>query len=95
MPYLSSVTGAKASRYSSSKIKLTWYSVSGATGYEIERCTKGTDFVNIKTTTTTSTYYYNGSLKRGTKYYYRVRAYRTVGVNKYYGGWSSKVYATP
>ncbi len=96
-PVLKAVSGAKASRSSSTKIKLTWSSVSGATGYEIQRCITGVeaDFATIYTTIGTGRTYYNGSLTKGTKYYYRIRAYRTVAGDTYYGGWSKTISATP
>lgn len=96
-PSLNTVSGAKAARYNSTKIKLTWGSVTSATGYEIQRCTTGleADFITIKMTDTTTASYYDAGLSTGKKYYYRIRAYRISGANTYYGDWSQKVYATP
>ncbi len=93
-PQLKGVTGLKTYKSSSTRIKLTWYSVPGATGYEIERSITGTEgsFTNI--TTTALRYYYNSGLTKGTKYYYRVRAYRIVGGERCYGAWSKVVSRT-
>jgi fibronectin type 3 domain-containing protein len=82
-PYLGPVTNAKAARYSTTKIKLTWSAVSGRTGYEIYRSeAPDGEFVSIGTTT--YTYYYSAGLTTGVPYYYKIRAYKTVNGVRYY-----------
>ena len=70
---------------------------SGASGYQIYYATKS-DFSNAKKV------YVSGadtvskkisSLTAGTKYYVKVRAYKTVGDTKYYSAWSAVKTVTP
>ena len=71
-------TGVSASAQSSSSIKVSWNSVSGANGYIVYRSSSASGtFTNIGTTTTAS--YTNTGLTTGTTYYYRVSAYNSVG----------------
>jgi hypothetical protein len=88
------VSGVRAYRSSSSTIKLTWYSVPGAAGYEIQRSTTGIEGSFEALTATPLRYYYDGGRTAGTKYYYRIRAYRTVGETRCCGDWSAVVNAT-
>ncbi|MBO5371982.1 MAG: family 43 glycosylhydrolase [Lachnospiraceae bacterium] len=76
------------------KLKLTWKKVTGASGYEIQCALKknfktGLKKAVIKKNTTKTTI---KKLKKGKKYYVRIRAYKTVKVNgksqKVYGDWS-------
>ncbi|TDK64145.1 hypothetical protein E2K98_04590 [Bacillus salipaludis] len=84
----------KASRISSSKIKVSWRLVSGASGYQIYRATSSKGgYSLIKTTTSTS--YTNSALKRGRTYYYKVRTYRKVASTKFYSGWTGVRSARP
>lgn len=80
----------KAKKYSSTKIKLTWAKVSGASRYKIYRASSlnGTyAYIGV----TTSLKYTSSNLKKAKTYYYKVRAYRkTGGVN---GKYSAVVYA--
>ncbi|MFT3950715.1 MAG: leucine-rich repeat domain-containing protein [Oscillospiraceae bacterium] len=81
-PTLSSVTaGAK-------KATVKFTKVTGVTGYEIYRATSKTGtYTKVKTTTSTS--YTNTGLTQGKTYYYKIRAYQTVGGVKYYSGYSA------
>ena len=83
----------KASAESAAGIKVSWNAVSGATGYQVFRATSATgSFTSLGTVTTTSKV--SSSLKAGTTYYYKVRAYKEVNGTKYYGAYSSVVSAT-
>ncbi|MEI2356295.1 InlB B-repeat-containing protein, partial [Mesobacillus zeae] len=84
----------KAARYSSSSIKLTWSKVSGATGYQVYRATSKTGTYSYVKGTTSSSYINTGLTKKKT-YYYKIRAYRTVGKTKVYSGWTTIVSAMP
>jgi fibronectin type 3 domain-containing protein len=84
----------KASRLSSTSIKLTWSSVTGANGYEIYRSTTSAGTYSLLKGTT-SLYYTNSSLATGRTYYYKLRAYRTVGTTKVYSGWTTIISAKP
>lgn len=80
----------KVSRSSSTSLKLSWSKVSGASGYEIYRATsKSGTYSLLKRTTSLN--YTNSRLKTGRTYYYKLRAYKTVGTAKVYSGWT-KVY---
>jgi len=83
---------AKSAGYTS--IKLTWTAVSGRTGYKLYRATSSDGTYSL-VKTTTSTSYTNTGLKTGKYYYYKVRAYRTVGSTTTYGNYSSYKYAKP
>lgn len=82
-------TKAQAGR----KIKVTWKKVSNATGYEVYRATsKGGTYRRVKTVTSRKTVSFTDkSLKRGRRYYYKVRAYRVIKGKKVYGNWSGVV----
>lgn len=73
----------------SSKAKVTWKSVSGASGYQVYRSNaKKGEYKRVRTTTgKSSTTYYNKLIDNGT-YYYKVRAYRVVKGKKVYGAYS-------
>ncbi|WP_395017878.1 Ig-like domain-containing protein, partial [Robinsoniella peoriensis] len=82
---LSSVTNL-----SGKHLKLRWKKVSGASGYEIRRAVskKGT-YHSIATIKKGKTLTYKDSrLTKKKTYYYKVRAYRTVGKKKIYGPYS-------
>jgi uncharacterized repeat protein (TIGR02543 family) len=85
-------TTVKSNSYTS--IKVSWGKISGASGYKVYRATSKTGTYSlIKTTTSTS--YTNSSLKTGKTYYYKVRAYRTVGSSKVYSSYSAYHSAKP
>ncbi|MBD5545288.1 MAG: hypothetical protein HDR01_13905 [Lachnospiraceae bacterium] len=74
------------------KLKLTWKRNKTASGYQIQlaldkKFTKGVKTVNIKKNTTISKTI--SKLKKGKRYYVRIRAYKTVSGKKYYGKYSS------
>lgn len=84
----------KTSAYANNSITLTWGKVTGATGYEVYRATTSTGTYK-KVATTKNLSYKNSSLKAGTTYYYKVKAYKTVsGVKKYIGTSSAKAMIT-
>ncbi|WP_043932370.1 fibronectin type III domain-containing protein [Bacillus sp. EB01] len=93
-PSLSVPTDFKAYRYSPTSVKMSWGAVSGATGYEIHRATSysGT-YSHIRTTDKTSAI--NTQLTTGTRYYFKVRAYKLVGTKRVYSGWTAIKNATP
>lgn len=90
----------KASAASSTAIKLTWSKIAKAEGYEIYRydtTSNGYDYTKgeyddvfsnatlIKTIKKSKTVKYTDKkLEKGNEYHYLVRAYRTVGKQKYY-----------
>jgi len=76
-------------------VKLTYGKVSGASGYVIYRSTKkNSGFKKIKTIKKGKTVEYSDSTcKTGTKYYYKVRAYRTIDGKKKYSDYSKVISA--
>ena len=71
------------------KVTVTWRKVAGATKYEVWRSAKkNSGFKRIKTTTALK--FVNKKLKKGKRYYYRVRAVRTK-YGKVNGPFSVKV----
>ena len=78
-------------------IKVSW-KVKGddtaADGYQIYRSVKRNSGFGTKPyfTTKNKTYKNTKSLKKGTRYYYKVRAYKTVNGVTYYSDWSNKAY---
>lgn len=89
-----SVTRVKSVKLSSSskKIKVSWKKVAGVTGYQVQYAVnkkfKKAATVSVKKAKTTKTTIKKG-LKKGKKYYVRVRAYKTVGGKRTTGKWSA------
>lgn len=73
------------------KATISWKKVAGASGYKIYRSTKkGSGYKCVKTVTKASTSkYVNKKLKGGKRYYYKIRAYRTVNGKKVYSSYST------
>lgn len=85
----------RAARASARSIKLTWGAVSGATRYEIWRCTTSATGTFVFVGSTTARYYTNSSLTTGRTYYYKIRAYHLEGRVKVYSAFTSVVSAKP
>lgn len=76
---------------SGQKVALTWKKVSNATGYEIYMSTKkssGYKKIAVVKDAKKVTYI-KTKLKKNKKYYFKVRAYKTVGGKKYISGYSA------
>jgi len=87
-------TGLTVSSAGYTSDKITWTAVTGATGYTIYRSKSPTSgFTGIATATSAS--YTNTGLTTGTKYYYQIKAYTTVGTTKVYSVITAAVSATP
>ncbi len=77
----------------SRKITVSYKKLSGVSGYEIYRSTKkGSGYSMIKRTTATK--YTTGKLTKNTKYYFKVRAYKTINGQRIYGKYSTVKYIT-
>ena len=72
---------------------MNWKEISTSTGYQIQystsskftsSTTKNVTITNKNTVSKTI-----NSLKKGEKYYVRLKAYKTLSGTKYYGSWSS------
>lgn len=80
-------------------VKVYWYAKDGSKlsfdGYEVYRSLKRYKGFGTKPFfKTTNTKYYNTSIKKGTRYYYKVRAYKMIGEEKVYTDWSTKAWRT-
>lgn len=80
-----------STRAGSKKITVKWKAVSGATGYYVYRAAKKNGKYK-KVKSTRSKKWTNTKLKKGKKYYYKVKAYRTVSGKKVLGVWSNISY---
>ena len=90
---LNKVTGVKATVPGYAAVQLKWKKVEGANGYEIWRSTsknKGYKKIKMINRGTTLTFK-NKGLKTGTKYFYKIKAYRGSAVSEF----SVIVNATP
>ena len=73
-------------------IKVTWKkSAGGVSGYQVmiatnKKFSKGKKTYTVKASAASKTI---TKLKKGTTYYAKVRAYKTIGKSKYYGAWSA------
>lgn len=78
----------------SKKVTVKWNKISGATGYKVYRATsKNGKYTCVKTVKSGKTVsYVNKSLKKGKKYYYKVRAYRSVSGKLKYSNYSAVKY---
>ncbi len=86
--------GVKATSTSTSSIKVSWSAVSGASGYQVARSTSpDKDFVVLGSVT--ELYRSCTGLTCGTKYYFKVRAYKIVDGKRVYGAYSAVVNAIP
>ncbi|MBQ3061556.1 MAG: fibronectin type III domain-containing protein [Lachnospiraceae bacterium] len=84
----SQVKNVKYVDKSTSYVNFKWDKCVGVTGYEVYRSTSKTG-TYTKVGTVSATSFKNTGLKKGTTYYYKVRAYKTVGSTKLYGAYSS------
>lgn len=73
------------------KVKISWKKVSNVSGYEIyRRAATDSEYKRIKTVTSGSTLNYTDTnVRHNVKYYYKVRAYKTVNKEKVRGAFSA------
>ena len=84
-PKISKVTAGKK------KATVQWKKTTGASGYEVYMATsKKGKYKKVKTVTSGKTVKYTKkSLKKGKRYYFKIRTYRTVNGKKVYSSYSS------
>ena len=83
---LKRVSTPTVSKYDSSNVTLKWNDISGESGYQISRATSKSGTNPLVTTNKDSVVLY---AVRGTTFYYKVRAYKTVNGQKIYAPWSN------
>ena len=92
------VTSLKLTAKSSAKkgsITVKWTvkgDASVADGYQVWKSTKQSKGYKKAITTTKKSYKNTKGLKKGTRYYYKVRAYKVVDGKNVYSDWSNKAY---
>lgn len=74
-------------------VTVKWKASANADGYQVYRSVKKTSGF-VKKADTKKTSYTNTKLKKGSKYYYKVRGYQTVGSDKFYSDWSKTLSIT-
>lgn len=80
---------APSVKKSGTKVKVSWTNIGGETGYQISQATSK-NATNIVTTYKTTTGKSKTiSAQKGKTLYYKVRAYKQVGLTKIYGPWSA------
>ena len=80
-------------------VKVYWYAEDGSDlnfdGYEVFRSLKRySGFGTTPIFKTANEKYYNTAIKKGNKYYYKVRAYKVIDGEKVYTDWSTKAWRT-
>lgn len=89
-------TSLKATSAGHNKISLTWKPLPDVSGYVITRATsKNGKYKVIDTVDGTAWTYIDTGLKCNKTYYYKVRAYNTLGEKNYYGTYSKIKSAKP
>ena len=95
---IAAVKGLKLTAKSSAKkgsITVKWTvkgDASAADGYQVWKSTKQSKGYKKAITTTKKSYKNTKGLKKGTRYYYKVRAYKVVDGKNVYSDWSNKAY---
>jgi fibronectin type 3 domain-containing protein len=93
-PSLSAPTPVRAFPSSVSSINVNWGAAAGASGYAVYGATSSTGAYSLVLSTTARSCNITG-LVTGRTYYYKVKAYRTVGSSRVYSDFSTMVSAKP
>lgn len=92
--YPSKVSGVRILSNTTDSLKVRWDKEYGVTGYRIYRSTsKDGKYTKVATVSNkSSNTYTDGGLISGKTYYYKIRAYKTVGDENLYGDYSNVFY---
>lgn len=82
-------SNVKVSKKSSTAVTVKWSKTAGASGYQISKSASAKKTEINSTVNKASTLSKNITAKAEKTYYYKVRAYKTVGSKKVYGPWSA------
>ncbi len=93
-PTLATPGRPRAAKVSAASIKISWKAVAGAAQYEVWKAASAAGPFKLAGSTG-SVFYTDTGLTKGTVYYYKVVAYKTVGESKVYGGYSVVVIVKP
>ena len=93
--YPSKVSVVRILSNTTDSLKIRWDKEYGVTGYRIYRSTsKDGKYTKVATVSNkSSNTYTDGGLISGKTYYYKIRAYKTVGDENLYGDYSNVFYA--
>ncbi len=72
-------------------IKVKWSKVKSANKYQLYYKVSGGKYKRLKTLSKNTTSFTHKKLTVGKKYFYKVRAYKTVNGKKYYSKWSNQL----
>lgn len=97
---MNQLTVKASSTASKAAMNLTWSSSSSVLdidsvqidGYELWKSTSKTGGYQLLKSTTGKKFKNTSNIKKGTRYYYKVRAYREIGGQKIYSPWSNVTY---
>ena len=97
---MNQLTVKASSTASKGAMNLTWNSSSSVLdidsvqidGYELWKSTSKTSGYQLLKSTTGKKFKNTSNIKKGTRYYYKVRAYREIGGQKIYSPWSNVTY---
>ena len=83
------IAGISQNKYKH-RAKVTWKKISGVTGYKVYRATKKSGkYKLVKTVKNVKILKYTDKkLKKGRKYFYKVRTYTRIDGKDYLGKWS-------
>ncbi len=87
------ITASSTAKKGSMTVKWTVKGdTTGIDGYQVWKSTKRSSGFKKAFTTTKTSYKNTKGLKKGTRYYYKVRAYKVVDGKNVYSDWSNKAY---
>ena len=87
------VSGVKASKNTTSKIRVSWSKLKGVTAYKVYQYnTKSKTYEYVKGSQTDKNYVDIKKLSAGNEYRFKVRAFKTSGEGDLYGAYSDVVY---